>query len=754
MKNIIKLLLFLLIKNLSLSDDLPFNYERLNTNFNGIVANNNRIIAYGQCGIILSSTDRGINWSQKAIAGNVFDILKIIEIENSFYGILSKNYLVISKDGDEWTSINLSPDSTLFDITSDGNSLYILTGQSILNYSFDGERLISMPIDTINHSKEILYNDFYLYLTADSGKITRYSIKDNFAKTIIDFKLMNLCTNCEQPVDLKINNRTLFVSLNRKLLFTNKDSLSNWKVKSEFVSLYSIHNNNIYDFSTNYNILNNTSYISFFRLNQEGIPLRLDKDTVTRYVPFIIITDYRFFGNDTIIAVGRYKQIIISTDGGRSWNIMSSIYIDQNEGYVNWINDKMGFVSGGKLEICKTTDGGTTWLPQYYDPILYQTKFRFFHFSFFPNGTGIGIADPSNNDSTNMLITKDFGGTYQKKTINEFAYYRFEGGKTSVKFDDEYIFVLNRRWGANYFTTVFVLDSLFNYKSYTQFDSLTFRNIFQTGNINELICIGYERKYYNGNTYDSTSFYFMKSTDRGASWTKVFRVSLNNLPNWIYNGSNYLLVSDVLNDNGIWWHYIKYIDLINQKQMTLMSDSITDFNQYFTLNDDMYCGGWGYMFVNQKLNDSPYNWGRYIMDKYYLRSAWSDNKVAYISGSTIGENYPIILKITPKKINSVETQPEIKTYFYAFPPYPNPAKTDVRCNIFWDTRYDINEAVIGAYDIYGCKVSEKSQFDLNVSEVWHGILKWDCSTVPEGVYFIRILHGDVTKTIPVLVGGK
>ncbi|ROL62546.1 T9SS C-terminal target domain-containing protein, partial [Bacteroidetes/Chlorobi group bacterium ChocPot_Mid] len=103
-------------------------------------------------------------------------------------------------------------------------------------------------------------------------------------------------------------------------------------------------------------------------------------------------------------------------------------------------------------------------------------------------------------------------------------------------------------------------------------------------------------------------------------------------------------------------------------------------------------------------------------------------------------------------ITEVE-KPKIENinYLYCYPPYPVPATNTVRSLIYWDTSPDIENYDIAVYDIFGNKVAGKDKITIDKQNAYSGILSWNCTNVPDGIYLIRLIHGSETKTMKVIV---
>jgi hypothetical protein len=110
-----------------------------------------------------------------------------------------------------------------------------------------------------------------------------------------------------------------------------------------------------------------------------------------------------------------------------------------------------------------------------------------------------------------------------------------------------------------------------------------------------------------------------------------------------------------------------------------------------------------------------------------------------------------------QKINSVNSaKVEIKipidgNFLVAFPPYPIPAKENVSCLIYWDTKLDIKGADMGVYDVNCNKICGKEKVFLNKQTDNSGIVTWNTNAVIKGIYFIQIKHGTATLLIKVII---
>ncbi len=89
-------------------------------------------------------------------------------------------------------------------------------------------------------------------------------------------------------------------------------------------------------------------------------------------------------------------------------------------------------------------------------------------------------------------------------------------------------------------------------------------------------------------------------------------------------------------------------------------------------------------------------------------------------------------------------------YLYAANPCPIPATSRVSAKIYWDPRYDSGAASINVYNIYGEKVNIE-KIKIEPGDGGSGLLRWDCSSVPNGVYLIRVTLAGSSINVPVIV---
>ncbi|MEN6295894.1 MAG: T9SS type A sorting domain-containing protein [Chloroherpetonaceae bacterium] len=266
------------------------------------------------------------------------------------------------------------------------------------------------------------------------------------------------------------------------------------------------------------------------------------------------------------------------------------------------------------------------------------------------------------------------------------------------------------------------------------------------------------------NMLDSARSEIRLTTDRGASWEFIHKYEISDTILNTYDiklkNKNYLVlfhINRTLGDTliymdvyapeeNIWkrlktWNlksfnlsYINNVPFTSNNEIAVLSIKDTLF--YIADFDDST--KWKYRILpnNGKLNGKITIWDKDIVGTY--------------SDDLNQSNYSIISFSDTTLLSVQDYAVEKGDYLYSYPPYPNPATSEVRAKIFWDMSLNINNADIKVYDIYGKEVSNKNAIEVIPESDWSGILKWNCSSVDPGAYLIVINYGTQKKVIKVM----
>jgi len=181
------LFLFLSLHNLS-AEQTKFDYEYMFCDFNGIVADNEKIIAYGTNSVILISDDKGKTWQQTKIDIKEANIKKIINYDNAFYGICRNGILIQSSSDKLNFDIKIIDEQLILtDLFIDDEKLFILTPEkTILIYNLEMEYIETIELDTSYSYRQLITFNNELLLPTNYPRILSINLADYSDKNLIN----------------------------------------------------------------------------------------------------------------------------------------------------------------------------------------------------------------------------------------------------------------------------------------------------------------------------------------------------------------------------------------------------------------------------------------------------------------------------------------------------------------------------------------------------------------------------------------
>lgn len=169
----------------------------------------------------------------------------------------------------------------------------------------------------------------------------------------------------------------------------------------------------------------------------------------------------------------------------------------------------------------------------------------------------------------------------------------------------------------------------------------------------------------------------------------------------------------------------------------------------------------GYLIIFTKTdvfvsNEDGKDWTRYEVN--LLRP---NGKDLYFNNGIVSGDYLVLTsdygiwraKLTDLGIevkSSVESEIE-RNYIYTYPPFPNPATSEVKVHFYWDINIPMSIDDISIFDITGNKIDADGRISIVKQDNYYGNLIWDCSSVHPGVYLINIKHGTEEEAVKVVV---
>jgi photosystem II stability/assembly factor-like uncharacterized protein len=210
-------------------------------------------------------------------------------------------------------------------------------------------------------------------------------------------------------------------------------------------------------------------------------------------------------GTKKLIAVGRQfyanaRQMLISSDGGTSWSY-KDIPINADLSAISMVNNQVGYASGTKSVVIKTTDGGETWAPV---TSPFGGSYNIATIKFVSPTTGWVFVNYAKPTQGNIAKTTDGGATWTYQTFSTTTTMPWVASADMLNENVGY-FTLNPSnqpiykttdGGATWFSVPVPSTS-----QITGVDALDENNLFITV------------------TYGTNQVY--KSTDGGSTWTAV-----------------------------------------------------------------------------------------------------------------------------------------------------------------------------------------------------------------------------------------
>ncbi|MFA7325697.1 MAG: T9SS type A sorting domain-containing protein [Candidatus Kapaibacterium sp.] len=457
------------------------------------------------------------------------------------------------------------------------------------------------------------------------------------------------------------------------------------------------------------------------------------------------------------------NQINISTDNGKSWNISKNNGLDNQTCKDIIVNkDTLYYLTYSSIAYY-SIDGGMQWKRR--SPLTDHFAHRSIvkeRDTLFSTG-GLTINFSSNNGKSWGMYSDSL--YYKNTLLNELI------------IEDSIFIVVNDRFTSFYISTDY--GKSWRYENLGKQTSESW--------IGDIIIMD------NRILLTSTLFGNYYSVDAGLNWeffeNEVFDKDLNIDKYFRLSDSDLILYSKEglykTYDNGISWEFEKtenkekmvhsysYREGVNIYTMDFINHQLfksTDLGRTWidlgvNIESDLYWlhlipyYGSLILLTNTNVfvsNNDGKDWKKYEVDLlmpngkvlYFYRGIVSDEYLVLSSESGIWRAKLSDLGIEVK--SSVESEIE-RNYLYTYPPYPNPAKSEVKVLFYWDINIPMTADDISIYDITGKKIDAIGKISLVKLESHYGNLIWDCSSAQPGIYLINIKHGTEEKAVKVVV---
>ena len=745
MKKILPLLLLIIY---TANAGLKFDYIDLRFyQYRGIASNDKYVFFYGTNNYINRSNHDNSEWKSITITENGFNIKKMRSETGGFYGVYESGLFRLDDEGDVIYKKQLDnpPDEEFIDIVKFNDEYIVVCENSILAFDNNFNLLNTKDYDSGIVISEIeTFGDFLLAGT-ENGLLFKYNNNIDNEPEIIDFLEKSYCDSTGKVQSFEKSENYFYLKIAGNL-YKSSDFVTFTKVDI-IGNSYNVIEDEIYSLQLKQSGFGEINDQLYFYKNNAPDYEQISNPDLKRYCEILIPVGFDFVNDQEIYAYGYDNLILKSSDGGINWDFIS-YYKPWPE--IQWVDKNIGYQKMDKGVVYKTTNGGITWKTEIkMDENLSNWPLNSTSY-FNEDGRGLLVGSGTAVGLPNVIYTDDAGDTYKTKYIDGISSYTFHLGAPIIRINDEYKIYFPGKRQTWLFTLLFTLDIDLNFISKEIIDTV---NIFKILKHDDLYyALSIDRRQMNGPPPDTNVYQILYSDEPGAKWDTLISMKMMDTTINCINifGNNILLGGYVWcpDENPNAKHTLHKVNIKTRTYELLKLDNESGYKNFIEWDSRIIAGGDSCLIYCEDLENNPYDWKQDSVPGYYIRiiNGFFDNTMyAYANGYHL-------LKFTFHKDTPVEEPRAEGIKMYNYPPYPQPANNHVSTEIYWDSRYDMQNAAITVHDYTGKLVSKPGDISINKMNVYRGEINWDCSSVSSGVYFINIRLGGTTRTVPVVVG--
>jgi photosystem II stability/assembly factor-like uncharacterized protein len=399
-----------------------------------------------------------------------------------------------------------------------------------------------------------------------------------------------------------------------------------------------------------------------------------------------------------------------------------------DDGY--FINENLGWVVNGNGQIWKTTDGGDSWIKQFDKGTVYFRSTGFLD-SLYGIAGNLGTEEFGGQTDTNLIYRTTDGGTTWNP-INNFIGTKPRGVCGLSVINDSVIYGVGRVRGPVYFLKSTDKGATWITKDMSQY-AVDLMDIHFSSVDSGFIVGG------NGSPNQNSNGIILFTTDAGNSWTNVFTSS--QLGEWCWKidfpRKNIGYVS-LQRNSGSPINFIKTTD----GGKTWFEKRFTNFSYYVQgmgfANDTLGWAGGNSTYTTYETTDGGETWHDAGFGYRVNRFRLLNDSVGFAMGRTV---YKYINR-NPTYVGSELINEHLR--FELKQNYPNPFNptTIIEFSIPYGT--EINSLVLlKIFDVLGNEI--KTIFD-EVKEPGNYKVAFDGSDLPSGVYFYKLMTENFSST--------
>ncbi|MFN3270125.1 MAG: WD40/YVTN/BNR-like repeat-containing protein, partial [Candidatus Kapaibacteriota bacterium] len=494
-------------------------------------------------GIILRTTDWGKNWQQISLNDSLCTI-DMVYFKNKFFGISRFQYTIVSTDdGLTWTLKDFGESTRFYKLFLIDSNLIVVTRGKILIY--DENLTLTKEIEIPKKEgfyrdeyldKISLVNDYFLFQYGSNEmcllslkEVTYQIFKVSFPQNTTIRKIIPH----SDGVFLYLGNESFyeFNLGNRELTYLGT-------LPSAFSRVFSSFGNDIYMMCNYYDNRFNVDSLSFGKFRNNSTFENINP-VVDRYICQLSFTDMKFKNVDTVIAVGLYKLIMISSDGGRSWVLHS--FFDFNRRFyptfpgIFLFKGKYLRTLGDYLSFFSSNDTGTTWLPPKPIKIDFKENGDFLSVSsrigtYLTEEKGFYFANVLYIKEPNLAFTADGGDSFSLDTNLSIGNSNSFAGPHLIKYKDYYLFLtsgklqIKGKWSIiNFFRKIDITPEGLKFETISVDSSMQFIFIH---NINDTLYAVVQKELDN---YFTDTLFVYASYDGAITWDSLYPIFIKRI---------------------------------------------------------------------------------------------------------------------------------------------------------------------------------------------------------------------------------
>lgn len=399
-----------------------------------------------------------------------------------------------------------------------------------------------------------------------------------------------------------------------------------------------------------------------------------------------------------------------------------------DDGY--FINENLGWVVNGNGQIWKTSDGGETWIKQFDKGTVYFRSIGFLD-SLYGIVGNLGTDEFGGQTDTNLIYRTTNGGV-SWNPINNFIGTKPRGVCGLSVINDSVIYGAGRVRGPVYFLKSTDKGKTWTTKNMEQYAADLMDIHFSSADTGFIVG-------GNGSPNQNSNGIILHTTDAGNTWTNVFTSS--QLGEWCWKidfpSKNIGYVSLQRNSGSP----INFIKTTNGGQ-TWFEKRFTNFAYYVQgmgfANDTLGWAGGNSTYTTYETTDGGETWHEAGFGYRVNRFRMLNDSVGYAMGRTIYK----FIKRSPTEIEVDDLGTPIG--FELKQNYPNPFNPSTIIEFSIPRGTEINSLVlIKLYGILGNEV--KTIFD-EVKEPGNYKVAFNASDLPSGVYFYKLMTENFSST--------